>query len=84
MARAAEGEVASLCDAISDDLNFGGTVSKGKEVLCSCSSGEDCRIIPVQAAGCHSCRTDLCYTGLLEKYLSVNKSRDVGIGGCWC
>lgn len=82
MARAAEGEVASLCDAISGDLKFGETVSKGKGALCSCFSGQDGRIIPVQVAGCHSCRTDLCCTGLLEKYLSVNKSRDVGIGGC--
>lgn len=30
MARAAEGEVASLCDAISGDLKFGRTVSKCK------------------------------------------------------
>lgn len=84
MARAAEGEVALLCDSISDDLKLGGTVSKGKGVLCSCSPGQDCRIIPEQAVWCHSCRPDLCCTGLLEKYLSVNKSRDVGIGRRWC
>lgn len=34
-------------------LGLGATVSEGKRVLGSCSSGQDCSIIPVQAVGCH-------------------------------
>lgn len=85
MARAAEGEVALLCDAISDYLEFGRDCQQGeKGSYAAALLGRTAASSQCKQLGIISCRTDVCCTGLLEKYLSVNRSRDVGIGRRWC
>lgn len=82
MARAAEGDVASLCDAILMTQSLGGTVSKGKgRTYAAALSWAGLQNHPSASSWVYSCRTELCCIGLLEKYLSVKQEQGCGIGG---
>lgn len=64
---------------VSDDLPFERDYQFGRRVLlCSCSLGRSAESSQCKWLGViSSCGTDPCCTGLLEKYLLVNRS-----GGC--